>query len=169
MNMRAIRCKNGHFYDADRFTSCPQCKKEEMNPMRQEKTSSASDKKKNHTELQEKEPYKPVGWLVGISGTEYGTIYTLKSGNNKIGAQRGLDVYLKSAQDLSEACQIIVAYNTENKKFSVQAGNARELSYVNGEVILINRNLQARDKIQIGKNSFIFIPLCGDDFNWEDR
>lgn len=155
--MRPMKCKNGHFYDADRFTSCPRCKKE----------NGALSSKQNQ-KVKEEKISKPVGWLVCVGGAEYGTIHALKAGNNKIGAKKGLDIYLQNAKDLSESCQIIISYNVENKKFSVQAGNAKELSYVNGEVILIDKSLQARDKIQIGEECFLFIPLCGDDFSWED-
>lgn len=111
---------------------------------------------------------KTAGWLVAIAGDSYGTVYPLKMGKNTIGAGHNTDIRLEKAKALSDACQMEIVYDAADRKFSAKAGNARELSYVNGQVVLMKRELQSRDRIRIGKEEFLFIPLCGTDFSWEE-
>ena len=35
-----------------------------------------------------------------------------------------------------------------------------------GKVILSTVELAPKDKLEIGKGTFLFVPLCGDDFAW---
>ncbi len=111
---------------------------------------------------------KPAGWLAVTAGHCYGTVYPLKMGKNTIGAGKNNDIRLEGSNELSAACQMEIVYQLAERKFYAQAGNARELSYVNDKVVLMNRELQPRDRIKIGKEEFLFIPLCGADFSWEE-
>ena len=38
----------------------------------------------------------------------------------------------------------------------------------NGKAVLNNVELKNGDRIQIGKGTYIFVPLCGENFQWED-
>lgn len=111
---------------------------------------------------------RPAGWLAAVDGHCYGTVYPLQMGKNTIGAGQNTDICLQEAKELSAACQMVIVYDAAEKKFYAQAGNARELSYVNDQVVLMNKELKSRDRIKIGKEEFLFIPLCGADFSWEE-
>ena len=47
-------------------------------------------------------------------------------------------------------------------------GETRELSYINGQVLLMRLELQNRDILQVGDIKLMFIPLCGPDFAWQE-
>lgn len=153
--MKLVKCERGHYYDAERYSRCPRCQ--------------SGDTGIKDTVVKKKKADPPIGWLACIAGHYYGNVYPLKSGKNTVGADKNMDINLEDARELSSACQMILIYDADRKKFYAQAGNARELSYVNEQVVLMNKELQARDRIKIGNEEFLFIPLCGTDFSWEEK
>ncbi|MBS1462121.1 MAG: FHA domain-containing protein, partial [Ruminiclostridium sp.] len=42
------------------------------------------------------------------------------------------------------------------------------LTYVNDEIVMETKQLEAWDKITLGDSDFLLIPLCCDRFSWED-
>jgi len=46
-------------------------------------------------------------------------------------------------------------------------GNSRSLSYVNHELVFTHEELHAYDRITLGKAEFLFLPLCGERFDWD--
>ena len=42
------------------------------------------------------------------------------------------------------------------------------LAYLNDELICGSSILNERDRIEIGASTFIFVPLCGDNFDWNE-
>ena len=40
--------------------------------------------------------------------------------------------------------------------------------YLNDELICGSSILNERDRIEIGASTFIFVPLCGDNFDWNE-
>ncbi|MNH47889.1 hypothetical protein D3C79_1113600 [compost metagenome] len=48
-------------------------------------------------------------------------------------------------------------------------GDASGLAYHNNEAVYSPVELTAYDVIQLGHSKFIFIPLCGAHFEWEDN
>ncbi|MCI9162048.1 MAG: hypothetical protein HFG59_02155 [Lachnospiraceae bacterium] len=145
MNLK--RCGNGHYYDADEYPSCPKCKGQEKEP-------------------EKKEPV--TGWLVCTEGGHYGQVYELRKGKNRVGGSADMDIPLTADSQVPACCQVAVAYDEEKKVFLATVGEARELSYINGQVLLFEQELHSRDVILVGGSKLMFIPLCGPDFSWED-
>lgn len=145
MNLK--KCGNGHFYDADECPSCPKCKGQEEAPVK-------------------KEPV--TGWLVCTEGGQYGQIFELKKGRNQVGGSADMDIALTGDAQVAACCQVLVTYDEEKKAFTANAGEARELSYINGQVLLFDQELHSRDVIQVGGSKLMFIPLCGPDFSWAE-
>lgn len=135
--------------------------------------SPAAVKAVSRTAPEEKLPDKkkePVaGWLACIEGELYGQIFELKYGENRIGGTADMDVALTGDPKAARCCQVVVTYDSESKLFTANAGEARELSYVNGQVILFDSELHDRDVIQTGGVRLMFISLCGPDFSWEEQ
>ena len=103
-----------------------------------------------------------VGWLVCISGSNYGQAFTLHSGRNFIGRDtKQNDVALVGDVSISRVKHAIVIYEPKQRKFYVQSGEtAHELVYLNGEGVFANTVLKDRDEITLGQTSLIFVSFC---------
>lgn len=109
-----------------------------------------------------------VGWLTCIEGDHYGKSFPLKSGRNFIGRNPNMDVALTGDQSISRERHAIVIYEPKAKCFIAQAGDARELFYLNDKVVLNNEMMKNYDILSIGNEKLIFVGLCGPEFCWEN-
>ena len=109
-----------------------------------------------------------VGWLICIKGNSKGRSFPIRSNRNFIGRAADMDISIQDDNAISRQKHAIITYVPKNRIFIAQPGESRELFYVNDNVVLDNLILTAYDKIEIGQSLFLFVPLCGDKFNWED-
>lgn len=110
-----------------------------------------------------------VGWLIGVKGTYFGQGFPLKTGNNKVGRGNEFHVKLLDDDSISKTCMAIITYDGKGRKFSIRAGESDQLSYLNGEALYDRAMLHGYEEIEFGdseKNKFIFVPLCGEKFDW---
>lgn len=185
--MNMARCENGHFYDAERFESCPYCNQTTIDTktsaitntavldsngsglsdvINQAKDLSGGSKTVGYFGSMSTEPV--VGWLVAISGNHFGEDFKLKSGRNFIGRGRDMDVSLAEDASVSRNRHAIVLYEPRGNRYLVQPGDAKELCYLNDEVVLTARELEANDVLLLGETKLMFIPCCSDKFNWDE-
>ena len=109
-----------------------------------------------------------TGWLIAINGNHLGQDFHLKVGKNFIGRDSKMDVALVGDKSVSRNKHAIVVYEPKQHLYLVQPGESSELVYLNDEVVLSPMKLKAYDKITIGEVNLIFMPLCGEQFNWTD-
>lgn len=110
---------------------------------------------------------KPVvGWLVCIEGPSKGRDFRIHSQNNYIGRARHMDVCIEGDTAISSERAAILAYDNEQKMFYFAPGMGSNLLRHNGKAIFAAVELQAYDSLTIGKSKFLFIPLCGEKFDW---
>lgn len=109
-----------------------------------------------------------VGWLVCTEGNNFGEDFKLKSGGNFIGRGREMDISLSGDPSVSRKKHAIVVYEPKNNMFLMQPGESRELTYLNGQVVLSTTQLSAYDVIQVGSTKLMFVPCCSDKFKWDD-
>lgn len=109
-----------------------------------------------------------VGWLVCTKGEYFGQSFTLKSGRNFIGRGRDMDICLEGERSVSRDRHAVIVYEPKERMFLAQAGDARELFYVNDDVVLDHVVLKANDIISLGKVDLMIIPCCTKEFAWED-
>lgn len=109
-----------------------------------------------------------VGWLIAMGGEHLGTDFRLKVGKNFIGRSEKMDVALTEDKSVSRECQAIVVYEPRTHMYLVQPGEASTLVYRNNEVVLTPVKLEAYDVITVGDVNLLFMPLCGERFNWGD-
>ncbi len=171
MNLK--KCENGHYYDSDKYAECPRCGSREASSLK--KTAGEIPQKAvPQADLQESAVTLPMpkkkitGWLVCIKGELEGTVYELKSGKNTIGGTPDQDVVLAADAQVARGCQMVITYDPGTRSFAASAGTSRELSYVNGQVVLFNLEMHNRDLLQVGGETLLFIPLCGEDFAWDE-
>ena len=111
-----------------------------------------------------------MGWLVGTRGACYGQSFCLRSGRNRIGRSAEMDVNLDDGS-VSRTCAAVVIYDPKERVFSAMPGESSSLCYVNNHALYQRMELQGYDLMEFGDaglNQFIFVPLCGNQFRWED-
>lgn len=248
--MKLTKCANGHFYDTERYSTCPYCSGgsnsemvtesfsgsripdegkgfaddvtvsnpvfeggrnintgrtysnvTDLEPAYPEKTSSGSPRtsgsvpedddektqgilnldaiasneiKRAGGEMITKDEQRQetarmvVGWLVCISGSNYGNSFCLYTGRNFIGRDRSNEVCLKGDMGISRIKHAVIVYEPKKRKFYAQPGDStHELFYLNDEVVLTNTLLNDRDVLTIGQNTLVFVPFCDERNGWE--
>ena len=111
----------------------------------------------------------PVGWLVVVEGPGKGSVATLGSGVNSIGRDRSERVTLDYGDTMiSRSNHGSITYDPRGRKFYVQHGGGKNLTYVDDEPVLAPRELPALTQVQLGETVLRFVPLCGPEFSWED-
>ena len=112
---------------------------------------------------------EPVtGWLVCVEGESYGESFNIKSGRNLIGRGSNMDIALVGEISVSREKQAILIFEPMKQQFIIQPGEGSSLTYVNDELLLSHVQLKPYDKIRMGNALFVFVPFCGDSFNWND-
>lgn len=109
-----------------------------------------------------------VGWLIALGGEHVGTDFRLKVGKNFIGRSLQMDVPLTEDKSVSRDKHAIVVYEPREHLYLVQPGESSSLVYHNNKVVLTPVQLKAYDMITVGDVNLLFIPLCGERFNWSD-
>lgn len=109
-----------------------------------------------------------VGWLVALGGEHLGTDFRLKAGKNFIGRSPQMDIALTEDKSVSRDRHAIVVYDPKTHVYLVQPGESSSLAYRNNELVLTPVRLEAYDMITVGDVNLLFIPLCGEQFNWGD-
>jgi len=110
-----------------------------------------------------------VGWLVVVEGPGRGKSVTLGYGMNTIGREPGNRVVLPFGDtQISRAKHATVTYDPRGRKFFIQHGESSNLTYVGELPVLSPVELKAGEIIRLGDTTVLkFIPLCGDEFNWD--
>lgn len=111
---------------------------------------------------------QPVtGWLVCIEGPEKGQDYRLHEEYNYIGRSNKMDVCIPGDPTVSRENHAIIAYDTQERMFFFAPLSGASIVRHNGKAVLSNVELKNGDRLQIGKGIYIFVPLCGENFQWE--
>lgn len=110
-----------------------------------------------------------VGWLVVVEGPGRGKSVTLGYGMNPIGREASNRVCLPFGDmQISRTKHATVTYDPRGRKFFIQHGESSNLTYVAEQPVLTPVELQSGELIRLGDTTVLkFIPLCGDDFNWD--
>lgn len=109
----------------------------------------------------------PVGYLICVKGEDYGKGFLLKSGNNSIGRSQSMDVVLMDPK-VSRDKQAYVMYEPRKREFYVRPGESSGLCYYNDEMIVAPTKIGQFDKIMLGDTVLMLIPVCCDQFSWDE-
>ena len=127
------------------------------------------DEEKTISIYQAKTGVDPVaGWLVCIEGEDFGDSFKNKIGKNFIGRASSMDIVLHGDNSISRERHAIILYEPKRREFIAQAGESRELFYLNDDVVLNPVRLKRRDILTIGNTRLMFFPCCGEAFSWDD-
>lgn len=133
------------------------------------KAIAGDDDGKTVSLYQTKKGIDPVaGWLVCIEGEDFGGSFTIKSGRNFVGRSREMDIVLHGDNSISREKHAVILYEPKRREFIAQAGESRELFYLNDEVVLNPVRLKQYDILTVGNTRLMFFPCCGENFGWDD-
>lgn len=110
-----------------------------------------------------------VGWLVCIEGATKGTDYRIHSQNNYIGRSAKMDISIPEDSHISAENSAIIAYDNEDRTFYFGPCSGRNIVRVNGRPALSVEKIEAYDVLTIGTTKLLFVPLCGDRFDWNEK
>lgn len=171
--MNLTKCKSNHFYDSDKFPSCPHCANqvagvqiEDILGKNQNQVPTAMPHSGNLQEYHRLTYGKTVGWLVCIEGTMIGESFCLREGDNFIGRAANMDVALIYETTVSREKHAVISYDPEKNVCVLYSPNHQEQTFCNAKKVKTKRTLKNRDVITLGNCSFIFVPFCNSSFSW---
>ena len=113
--------------------------------------------------------FNPVtGWLVCVEGASKGTDYRIRSQYNYIGRAKHMDICISGDEYISSEKAAILAYDDMERKFFIAPGMGHNLIRLNDKMVMGSEILKAYDVITVGKTKLLFIPLCGEQFDWKN-
>ena len=163
--MSLERCPNGHVYNARRYGKiCPYCNM---------KLAGEDEEKKPvgfepPVELLEEEEEPVCGWLVCIQGARVGKDYRIHNGKNFVGRGDGMDIQILGDNEINRRNHAVIVYDQKKRNTVILPGDSAGLAYLRGEAVYVPAQLNPYDTIEMGKSRFIFVPLCGQNFEWND-
>ena len=98
-----------------------------------------------------------VGWLVCIKGDHFGESFSVFAGMNSIGRSETNKIVLDKDMSVSRIKHAFITYEPKHRRFYVKPGESSVLTYLNDEYITETKQVNARDIIELGRCSFIFV------------
>jgi pSer/pThr/pTyr-binding forkhead associated (FHA) protein len=111
-----------------------------------------------------------VGWLVVVKGPGRGQAVRIGAEWNSIGRDPDQRICLNFGDNhVSRRSHAKLNYEPMARKFSITIGDGINSTYVRGENLLGPTELKANDRIRIGETELMFVPLCGENFDWNNE
>ena len=175
------QCSAGHFYDAERYDSCPYCATNKvhtepnviqpsgdldptipLNP-----TTGFTDGGETIGLDMSKEVRPVVGWLVCIEGPDRGRSYEIHKENNYLGRSAQMDVFIEGDATISRDSPMVVTYDANSRSFYCGFMGGRSIVRLNGKPLLSTTQINHGDTIELGKTKLMFIPFSSEAFDWD--
>jgi len=220
--MEIIRCEKNHFYDAEQYSSCPQCAAEAqaggvsgygptepIEPMQQVGPTVPSSSTEQQgpaygnvgvttpvsnagftptdftpaggPDTARMQPFAPtetiypggvagfnpvVGWLVCVDGADRGTDYRIRGGNNYLGRDQSMDICILNDIHISGRNAAVIGYDDVERQFFFGPAGGHNTVRVNGKMVINAVTLAPYDELTVGATKLMFVPLCGERFDW---
>lgn len=109
-----------------------------------------------------------VGWLVCTDGPAKGADYRIRAGYNYMGRAEHMDICITGDKQIGRERHAMIAYDQEEKVFFFGPADGKSIVRLNGKMVMVPSKIHAYDIITLGTTKLIFIPLCGERFNWDE-
>ena len=163
--MSLVRCPNGHVYNGRRYGKvCQYCSMK----LETENGDCKPAGFEPPVEILEEELEPVCCWLVCISGARVGMDYKIHKGKNFVGRGDEMDIRILGDNEINRRNHAVIVYDHKKRKTVVLPGDASGLVYLGGDAVYVPTDLKPYDVIEMGNSRFIFVPLCGDNFEWND-
>jgi len=165
-----IRCNSGHVFSSRRYGNiCPYCnitvRDSKDGKLAQNEHGNFDEDLDYAGELEVIDPV--VGWLVCIDGPQMGRDYRIMAEKNFIGRAEDMHIQILGDNKISRRNHAIIAYDPLKRNTLILPGDSSGLAYHNGDAVYIPTEMKEYDVILLGNSKFVFMPLCGEHFEWE--
>ncbi len=111
-----------------------------------------------------------VGWLVIVGGPGLGSYRPIFEGNNTIGRAGSQRIALDFGDDsISSEEQAYIRYDSVDRAFLFVPNLAKtNVVQINDKKPTAAVSLTAMDVITMGRTQLVFVPFCGQDFDWSE-
>ena len=110
-----------------------------------------------------------VGWLVVVDGPGKGNYLKLGNGQNSIGRGNSERIKLDFGDDqISRSKHAMLTFDPRGGEFYIQQGSGTNLAYLDDSPVLAPTKLSTGSRITLGNTSLLFVPLCGENFSWDE-
>ena len=106
------------------------------------------------------------GWLICIEGARQGKDYRIHTGKNFIGRGDTMDLQIVGDNLIAKKNHAIIVYDPKKRNFVLLPGDSSGLTYLNEEAVYVPTTLSPYDVIEMGESRFVFVPFCGEHFEW---
>lgn len=110
-----------------------------------------------------------VGWLVCVKGPSRGKDYPIRNQNNYIGRSSSSDICIPEDRSISSERSANIVYDDITRSFFFGPVMGKNAVRLNGAVVINSAQLQAYDVLQVGVSNLLFVPLCGERFDWNEK
>lgn len=109
-----------------------------------------------------------VGWLVVVEGPGKGRSLELETGANSIGRNSTQKIALDFGDaEIHRERHAQLVFDPRSNRFFLQGSpDARNLTYLGNDLVLMPVELKGGETIIVGRTHLRFIPLCGPSFSW---
>ena len=109
-----------------------------------------------------------VGWLVCNEGKDKGRDYRIFNGNNSVGRGAGVKISIEHDETISRENMATIAYDEKSNVFFLIAGTGTNVIRLNSKLLPASQasELHAYDRIELGHTTLVFVPFCGESFEW---
>jgi len=145
------RCPNGHYYNGDRFQACPVCGAPSQSSAW---TGQPTEYLFDEQDEADRTLFLPVDETTSMfdGKTEF------------IRPQPSPDV---PATGAAQNKHCIVTYEPDSRTYYIRQGESAGADHPGGNMDISPARAKAKDRIMIGQDEFLLIPLCEDGFKWE--
>ena len=111
-----------------------------------------------------------VGWLVVVGGAGLGAFRPIYEGNNTIGRAKSQRIAIDFGDEtISGEEQAYIRYDSVDRKFLLVPNLAKtNIVAINDRKPTGAVELAAMDLITMGRTQLVFVPFCGQDFDWAE-
>ena len=111
-----------------------------------------------------------VGWLVIVDGPGKGNYLKLGNGQNSIGRGNTERIKLDFGDELiSRSNHAMLTFDPRGGEFYIQQGSGTNLAYLDNSPVLSPAKLSSGNRITLGETTLMFVPLCGENFSWDEE
>lgn len=111
-----------------------------------------------------------VGWLVAIDGTLKGKDFSIKGSSATIGRNSDNKIQITEDGSVSRETNCTIMYDYIDRLYHISPNNmTKNRVRLNNHELLEVKELRAFDQLKIGSTTFLFVPLCGQQFGWGEE
>jgi hypothetical protein len=106
------------------------------------------------------------GWLVCIEGVNKGRSYPIHPGKNFVGAGDDMDIQILGDDKVDMHRHAALVFDNRTLRATLLPGESVGLVYLENAALYAPKVLEPYARIEVGVSRFMFVPFCGDSYQW---